>query len=560
MAGTPVAHSQTPEPRRSHLRPLSRSPPWWAERRGRSERRTSEIVVERVVERVTSERVSPVGNFPVLMKTNYYDWAALMRVMLQARGLWDAVIVGTTDYMEDHLALEVIAKAVLRNVGVDWVRKAKASTLKREFDSLTFEASESIDDFGTCFSRITNQLAVLGFDYKEEEIVRRFLAVLPSKFKQIATSIETLCDLDMITVDELIGRLKSSEERINRNQGKSAASLNLTEDELVAWLSLRLKMSGNSGGDRYKESSSGGGKCGRGCGRGRGSSSDGSGGGRGGGDTDDRGGGNTGCGNGEGNSGIAKDECRYCGKKGHWDRECKKKKRDEEVHVTQAEEDEELTLFMASAAIIEPIAVQAHSAAVHLEESKLFAQLGENRGGDGARWILDSGATNHMTGVRVVFSEIDLRVHSTVRFGDGSVTNIEGRGTILIKCKTGGHKALTGVYYIPRLKANIVSLGQIEEAGYKIVLESGFLKLWDRAGTLAAKVKHGASRLYVLHLDMDWPVCLAAQGTSPAWRWHSRYDHLNFCRLKQLSEGEMMKGLPHIDHVDQVCDSYLSGK
>jgi hypothetical protein len=165
-----------------------------------------------------------------------------------------------------------------------------------------------------------------------------------------------------------------------------------------------------------------------------------------------------------------------------------------------------------------------------------------------------------MTGVHAVFSEIDLRVPSTVRFGDGSVTNIEGRGTILIKCKTGGHKALTGVYYIPCLRANIVSLGQMEEVGYKIVLESGFLKLWNHAGTLAAKVKRGASRLYVLHLDVDRPVCLVAQGMSPAWRWHSRYVHLNFHGLKWLSEGELVKGLPHIDHVDQVCDSCLTRK
>jgi hypothetical protein len=178
MADTPAAHSQTPESRRSRSCPLSRSPPRWAERRSQTERRTSEIVVEQVVERVTSERVTPAGNFPVLTKTNYYNWAALMRVMLQERGLWDAVIVDTTDYTEDRLALEVIAKAVppelmgsiaskplamaawkslvLRNVGVDRVRKAKASTLKREFDSLTFKAGESIDDFGTRLSRITN--------------------------------------------------------------------------------------------------------------------------------------------------------------------------------------------------------------------------------------------------------------------------------------------------------------------------------------------------------------------------------------------------------------------
>jgi hypothetical protein len=172
MADTPVAHSRTPESRRSHSRPLSQSPPRWAEHHGRTERRTSEIIVERVMERVASECIAPPGNFPVLIKTNYYDWAALMRVMLHARGLWDAVIVGTTDFMEDHLALEVIAKAVppelmgsiaskpsamaaweslvLRNIGVDQVRKVKASTLKREFDSLAFE------DFGTRLSRITN--------------------------------------------------------------------------------------------------------------------------------------------------------------------------------------------------------------------------------------------------------------------------------------------------------------------------------------------------------------------------------------------------------------------
>jgi uncharacterized membrane protein YgcG len=390
MADTPAVHSRTLESRRSRSRPLSRSPPRWAECRGRIERRTSEIIVERVMERVASECIGPAGNFSVLTKTNYYDWAALRRIILQARGLWDAVIVGTTDFMEDRLALEVIAKAVppelmgsiaskpsamaaweslvLRNVGVDRVRKAKESTLKREFDSLTFEAGESIDDFGTHLSRITNQLVVLGFEYKEEEIMRWFLAALPPKFEQIATSIEPLCDMDTITVDELIGRLKPSEERINRNQGKSVASLNLTEDELVAWLSSRLKMTGNGGSDRHKESSSGGDKRGRGRGGGHGSSSGGRGGGRGGGDTDDRGGGNAG----RVNGGVAKDECRYCGKKGHWACECKKKKHDEESHTTKAKEEEESTLFMASAAVIEPVAAHAHPSAVHLDEEKLF--------------------------------------------------------------------------------------------------------------------------------------------------------------------------------------------
>jgi hypothetical protein len=93
----------------------------------------------------------------------------------------------------------------VRNVGVDCVRKAKASTLKREFDALKFKDGETVDDFGSRLSRITNKLAILGEEYTEEEMVRRFLQALPPKFEQIASSIETLLDLSEVTVDELIG-------------------------------------------------------------------------------------------------------------------------------------------------------------------------------------------------------------------------------------------------------------------------------------------------------------------------------------------------------------------
>jgi hypothetical protein len=57
--------------------------------------------------------------------------------------------------------------------------------------------------------------------------------------------------------------------------------------------------------------------------------------------------------------------------------------------------------------------------------------------GDCSCWILDSSATNHMIGDHSMFTEINRKVHGTVRFGDGAVANIEGRGTILLKCKTG---------------------------------------------------------------------------------------------------------------------------
>jgi hypothetical protein len=373
--------SLTPERRRerSLSRPRGRSPPRWAGRCGRSEQQP-EVVVERIV-----EWAAPAGNFLVLTKRNYYEWAALMCLMLQARGLWAVVSEGASDYTEDRMTLEVIAKAVppellgsiaskpsakaaweaiiLRNVGVDRVRKAKASSLKREFDAITFLDGESIDDFAARIGRITNQLTVLVFEYKEEEIVRKFLQTLPPKFEQIATSIETLLDLESISVDELVGRLKPTEERINRNGGGTIASLHLTEDELIAKITSRLKIAGGGNTDQQKAASSSGGNHGRGRCRGRGKNSDGHGGGD---------GGNTGRG---GNS-VANDECRYCGKRGHWVRECRKKKRDEQAHAAQAEDDGEAALLVACASVdVEPMV--SATTEVHLNEDKLFVQLGD---------------------------------------------------------------------------------------------------------------------------------------------------------------------------------------
>jgi hypothetical protein len=107
----------------------------------------------------------------------------------------------------------------LCNLGVDLVRKVKASSLEREFDAIMFLDGESIDDFATRIGRIPNQLVVLGFEYKEEEIVRKFLQALMSKFDQIAASIKTLLNLEIVMVDELVGLLEPSKERINYNGG-----------------------------------------------------------------------------------------------------------------------------------------------------------------------------------------------------------------------------------------------------------------------------------------------------------------------------------------------------
>lgn len=45
-------------------------------------------------------------------------------------------------------------------------------------------------------------------------------------------------------------------------------------------------------------------------------------------------------------------------------------------------------------------------------------------------WYLDNGASNHMTGDRHKFRDLDETVTGKVRFGDGSAVEIQGKGQL----------------------------------------------------------------------------------------------------------------------------------
>jgi hypothetical protein len=56
--------------------------------------------------------VGPSGGWPTLTKTNYVEWATVMRVRLQVRHMWETVRYGDVDYYEDRRALDALIAAV----------------------------------------------------------------------------------------------------------------------------------------------------------------------------------------------------------------------------------------------------------------------------------------------------------------------------------------------------------------------------------------------------------------------------------------------------------------
>jgi hypothetical protein len=205
---------------------------------------------------------------------------------------------------------------------------------------------------------------------------------------------------------------------------------------------------------------------------------------------------------------VDREHCRYCGKKGHWARECRKKQRDAAAkaskargaaNLVQAEEDEGPGLMMAS---VEEVSEPAQESSIvshiggqiFLNEEKAIVTPTLDGGGQG--WFLDTGAMNHMTGAADAFAVLDRSVAGKVRFADGSVVDIHGRGTVVFTVDKGGHRAFTDVFFIPALRSSIVSLGQLDESCYDVRIRRGLLTVRDHHNRLVMEVKRSPNRLY----------------------------------------------------------------
>lgn len=164
----------------------------------------------------------------------------------------------------------------------------------------------------------------------------------------------------------------------------------------------------------------------------------------------------------------SKVRCFNCHAYGHFAADCPKPKRTREqkaeVNMAQIDDDEPALLLTEHGDKEENMML--------LNEEKVTPKLnlhGCKKSGDSNVWYLDNGASNHMTGQRTKFKVLDESVTGQVKFGDGSKVEIKGKGTVNLRCKNGEVRELQEVFFIPSLCNNIISLGQLSEAGNKVV-------------------------------------------------------------------------------------------
>jgi len=352
--------------------------------------------------------------------------------------------------------------------------------------------------------------------------------VVPAKYSQVAVAVEMVKDLKTLTIEDLVAHLRAAEERLEPSVDQvteKAGKLLLTEEEWAARNKSRMIV--DSSGSSFK----GGGSSHQAHDKKhwKRSNKDGAG--------------------DAGQSSLdtpkRRGKCGKCGVYGHWRKECPRRKaqgnKQEVAHHVNNDGDNGALLVAQVCNVVRTTASEGNS--VFLNQDRVFPSIY-----DAGSWVLDTGATNHMTGCRESLASLDDSVRGAVRFGDGSRVEICGIGAVTIAGKNTDHRVLTDVYYIPSLRCNIVSLGQLEEANCRVEIDRGVMTVYERRkGQLNLLIKaERKNRLYVMSVNLTSPICLLSKMDEAGWLWHARFGHLNFRSLRDLGSKKMVEGIPLI--------------
>ena len=284
----------------------------------------------------------------------------------------------------------------------------------------------------------------------------------------------------------------------------------------------------------------------------------------------------------------SKERCNYCQKKGHYGRECRKKKADEELKGGTSNK----PAMQSEPPPNEKDKQKEHSARLAHTEVPSPLELFMARAGQPQdntnQWIIDSGASATMSCRRdwfASYSKLNPPQHVTI--GGGRTIDAIGIGCAAVDLPTSLHNTravFRNVYYVPSLDANLLSASQLARNGHKVNFESYDCCIMDKGSNLVAKAQRKGS-LYVLTCTpcvmtaarIAYGPTLVADAATPLAAhtartcisradlitWHRRLGHINTNSVLKLFRKGMVDGMEiagTLRHSINPCESCLEGK
>ena len=129
-------------------------------------------------------------------------------------------------------------------------------------------------------------------------------------------------------------------------------------------------------------------------------------------------------------------------------------------------------------------------------------------------WYLNSGCSNHMSGNETLFSFIDKSFKFEIKMGNNGTLPVVGKGSIMVRTKKDEKKEIQNVYFAPSMKHNLMSIGQLIQNGYKVLMENDKCVIQEKDGSknLLAAVQMTKNKMFPLKIE----TCFSSQvGAAP---------------------------------------------
>ena len=165
---------------------------------------------------------------------------------------------------------------------------------------------------------------------------------------------------------------------------------------------------------------------------------------------------------------------------------------------------------------------------------------------DTCLWYLDSGCSKHMTGDRSLFKVFESKKGGNVTFGEGSKSQIKGKGIISLPRLSD----IANVLYVKGLRVNLLSISQICDQDFMVLFSKGKCLVMNESGKKLISGFCTLDNCYGLVPDADI-VCNSIRLLNEDL-WHQRMGHASYKHLSIVSTHESMLEIPKLSRMSNV--------
>jgi hypothetical protein len=156
-------------------------------------------------------------------------------------------------------------------------------------------------------------------------------------------------------------------------------------------------------------------------------------------------------------------------------------------------------------------------------------------------WVVDSGASFHITSHKEYFTSYTSGVTDQVRMGNSGSSTIVGKGTICIETNICCRLVLDDARHVPDIRLNLLSVGKLDDICHGSYFGDAKWKLTK--GSLIVARGRKKVCLYVTKIKLCNDVLIIAENETSAKLWHKRLRHMS---EKGMQAPARMEFLPEL--------------